>query len=76
MGDLEIQIRRSTKASEETKKRDLIRSRPVSAAPAITYPNGNYEKKIANSPPPIQEQKSDVHATYWDYSVTHGKKTL
>ncbi len=66
MGDIEIQIRRSTKTTDEYKKKENVVSAPVQSPP-ITYQNDSQEKKN------IVEEKPNKNQTYWDYSETHGK---
>ena len=61
MGDLEIQIRRSTKSAESYKRRDNAKS------PSITYQYGNQEQKK------ILDEKPVINPPYWDYSASHGK---
>ncbi len=67
MGDIEIQIRRSTKTANKYNKKESISATPVKS-PSITYQNGDQEKKNT------AEEKPASNQTYWDYSVTHGKK--
>jgi hypothetical protein len=67
MGDIEIQIRRSTKATDECNKKEITVQSPV-PSPAITYQNeGDQEKKNPT------EEKPNPNPSHWDYSVTHGK---
>lgn len=65
MGDIEIQIRRSTKSKDNYKKPENISSTPVKTS-AITYQNGNNDQGKKN---PTEEKPN-----YWDYSISYGKK--
>jgi hypothetical protein len=68
MGDLEIQIRRSTKSNDNYKKAENIPSTPVKTS-AVTYQNGGDQgKKI------VTEEKPSTSPPYWDYSISNGKK--
>ena len=59
MGDIEIQIRRSTKSAE---------SLPTSLkSSALVYQNGKEEKKNTTNEKPASNQPS------WDYSISNGK---
>lgn len=65
IGDIEIQIRRSTKSKNEYKKENILSTSTQS--PSITFHNGDQQKK------PITEEKPNANPEYWDYSVTHGR---
>ncbi|CAF0810685.1 unnamed protein product [Rotaria sordida] len=64
MGDIEIQIRRSTKATDEYKKEHILST--SSQSPSITFHNGDQEKKNK------LEEKLNTNPSYWDYSVSYG----
>jgi hypothetical protein len=68
MGDVEIQIRRSTKPDDACNKKEEVLSTSVKSPPPISYQNGDQEKKT------IVEEKPAANPTYWDYSATHGKQ--
>jgi hypothetical protein len=68
MGDIEIQIRRSTKSTEAYEKKESISSTPVKIS-SVTYQNDDQIKKNTI------EEKPNTNQTYWDYSVSHGKTT-
>lgn len=63
MGDIEIQIRRSTKSTENqnTNLSTAIRSS------AITQQSNGLEKKNTT------DEKVTKSGNYWDYSVSYGK---
>lgn len=67
MGDLEIQIRRSTKSNDNYKKAENIPSTPVKTS-AVTYQNGGDQRKKITT-----EEKPSTSPTYWDYSMSNGK---
>jgi hypothetical protein len=67
MGDIEIQIRRSTKATDEYKTQENIVSAPV-RSPSITHQNGSDQEKRNAT-----EEKANANPTYWDYSPSYGK---
>ncbi|UJR31914.1 hypothetical protein I4U23_019388 [Adineta vaga] len=66
MGDLEIQIRRSTQAIEQYKKKENPLSSPA-RSPKVTYRYGEQDKN-----PIIEDKPSTIQPMKWDYSVTHG----
>jgi len=63
MGDIEIQIRRSTKATENYNKKENISVK----SSAVAHQNGNQEKKNT------ADEKPTTNQGYWDYSISHGK---
>jgi hypothetical protein len=69
MGDIEIHIRRSTKATDEYKTKEINSSTPVRSS-AITQQNGNQEKKGST------EDKPQLNQPDWDYSASRGKKII
>ncbi|CAF1179239.1 unnamed protein product [Rotaria sp. Silwood1] len=64
MGDIEIQIRRSTKTTDEYKKENMLST--SGQTPSITFQNGDYEKKNK------VEEKPTKNQDYWDYSLSYG----
>jgi hypothetical protein len=66
MGDIEIQIRRSTKTTDASNKKEPISSTSVKT-PSITYQNSDQENKNTT------EEKPNTNQKYWDYSISHGK---
>ncbi|CAF3771005.1 unnamed protein product [Rotaria socialis] len=66
IGDIEIQIRRSTKSKNEYRKENILSTSTQS--PAITFHNGDQQKE------PITEEKPNANPEYWDYSVIHGPR--
>lgn len=67
IGDIEIQIRRSTKSTQEYEKETSITT--IKHPSAITYQNGVPEKQNISN-----DEKPTANLNYWDYSLTHGKK--
>ena len=66
MGDIEIQIRRSIKATENQEKKDSSISASIKPS-AITHEGNGLEKNNT------KEEKPANSGNYWDYSVSHGK---
>jgi hypothetical protein len=66
MGDIEIQIRRSTKSTDDYNKKENISSTSVKT-PSITSQNNDQGKKNT------AEEKPNTNSTYWDYSASYGK---
>ncbi|CAF2870836.1 unnamed protein product [Rotaria sp. Silwood2] len=64
MGDIEIQIRRSTKATNDYKKEHI--SLTSTQSPSITFQNGDQDKKNK------LDETPNINQEYWDYSVSHG----
>jgi len=59
MGDIEIQIRRSTKSTEANEKKESVSSTPIKTS-SITYQNSDQGKKTTT------EEKPNTNQTHWD----------